>query len=322
MKTRVTELLGIRHPIIQAGMAWVSFPPLVAAVSDAGGLGILSAGPMTPEEVEADIRKIKQLTNKPFGVNFFPDNPRLEEILDVIVAEKVKVVSYGIGNPGRIMARTRSAGIVNMPTMGSLRHAVKAEQDGADMVMVQGTEAGGHCSHVATSVLVPLVVDHVSIPVIAAGGFCDGRGLAAALAWGAEAISMGTRFIITKECPVPENVKQYYLTACEEDTVVTGHVTGVRCRVLHNKLADAFLALEEKKAPPRAIMELGYGRFRRAFHEGDEAWGSLAAGQVIGRIRDVPTCRELIERVVSEAEATINSLSRYAPAPVGSQRQR
>ena len=317
MKTRVTELLGIKYPIIQAGMAWVSFPPLVAAVSNAGGLGLLSAGPMAPEDVETHIHQIKELTDKPFGVNFLPDNPRLDEILEIVVAEKVKVASYGIGNPQKIIAKTKPAGIINMPTMGSLRHAVKAEQDGADIIIVQGTEAGGHCSYVSTSVLVPLVVDHVHMPVIAAGGFCDGRGLVAALSWGAEAISMGTRFIVTKECPVPENVKQYYLTACEEDTVITGHVTGVRCRVLRNKLAEAFLTLEEKKAPPRAIMELGYGRFRRAFFEGDEVWGSLAAGQVIGRLRDIPTCEELIERVMAEAEDTFNSLGKYFNSPVG-----
>lgn len=319
MKTRVTELLGITHPIIQAGMAWVSFPPLVAAVSNAGGLGLLAAGPMSPEDLEANIRQVKELTDRPFGVNFLPDNPRLDDMLDIIVAEKVRVVSYGIGNPQRIIAKTKPAGIINMPTMGSLRHAVKAEQDGADIVIVQGTEAGGHCSYVASSVLIPLVADHIRLPMVAAGGFCDGRGLIAALAWGAEAISMGTRFIVTKECSVPDNVKEYYLTACEEDTVITGHVTGVRCRVLRNKLAEAFMALEEKKAPPRAMMELGLGRFRRAFADGDEVWGSLAAGQVIGRLRDIPTCQELIDRVMNEAETTFNSLSKYLPSPVGRQ---
>ncbi|MBI4286922.1 MAG: nitronate monooxygenase [Chloroflexi bacterium] len=308
MKTRLTELIGIKHPIIQAGMAWVSFAPLAAAVSNAGGLGILAAGAMSPEDLETNIRQVKALTDKPFGVNFLPDNPRLEELLDIIVGEKVNVASYGIGNPARIIGRTKPAGIINMPTMGSLRHAVKAEQDGADIVVVQGTEAGGHSSYVASSVLVPLVVDHVHIPVVAAGGFSDGRGLVAALAWGAVGVSMGTRFLLTRECPVAENIKDYYLTACEEDTVITGHNTGVRCRILRNKLAEAFLSLEEKKAPARTIMELGLGRFRRAFMEGDAEWGSMAAGQVIGRIRDIPTCQELIDRIMNEADATLASL--------------
>ena len=168
MKTRITELLGIKHPIIQGAMSWVSFPPLVAAVSNAGGLGILGAAFMSPAELKENIRKIKSLTDKPFGVNFMANNPLIEELLDVIIEEKVPVASYGVGNPQRILERTKSHGIINLPTMGALRHAVRAEQDGADAVIVQGTEAGGHTGYVTTLVLVPLVASKLRIPVVAA----------------------------------------------------------------------------------------------------------------------------------------------------------
>ncbi|MDP2728006.1 MAG: nitronate monooxygenase, partial [Dehalococcoidia bacterium] len=241
ISTRITDLLGIEHPIIQGAMGWVSFPPLVAAVSNAGGLGILATAFMPVADLRRHIRETKELTDRPFGVNLIPDSPDLEQQLDIIVAEKVPVANYGIGDPKRIIERVKGAGIIAMPTVGALKHAVKAEQDGADAVIVQGTEAGGHSSRVATVVLVPLVVDHVRIPVVAAGGFADGRGLAAALALGAEGISMGTRFIATQESPVPPNIKQRILNATEEDTIVTGHLTGIRCRILKNKLAEGFV---------------------------------------------------------------------------------
>jgi len=308
LKTRITELLGIKHPIIQGAMAWVSFPPLVAAVSNAGGLGIIGAGFMNPEELRRAIRETKELTDKPFGVNILPDNPQLEQLLDVIVEEKVKVVSYGIGNPQRIIERTKPEGIINLPTMGAVKHAVRAEKDGADAVIVQGTEAGGHSSFVATIVLVPKVVDKVKIPVVAAGGFCDARGLVAALALGAEGISMGTRFIVTKESPVPQSIKEKYIQSSEEDTIITGHVTGVRCRILRNKLAEEFIKLGEQNAPPREFMMLGVGKFRKAFIEGDPDWGSLACGQVVGMIEDIPTCQELIERIVGDAEKVLSRI--------------
>ena len=305
MKTRITELLGIKHPIIQGAMAWVSFPPLVAAVSNAGGLGILGAGFMNPEELQESIHQTRQLTDKPFGVNVLPDNPNLGQMMDIIVENKIAVVSYGIGDPVKIIGKAKPAGVLCLPTVGAVKHAIKAEKDGADAVVVQGTEAGGHCSYVATIVVVPKAVDHVRIPVVATGGFCDARGLVAALALGAEGISMGTRFIATKECPVPEAVKQYYIQRNEDETVVTGHVTGVRCRILRNKLAEKFMELGEKNAPPREHMALGVGRFRKAFLEGDIDGGSLACGQVIGLIRDIPTCQELIERIVNGAEAIL-----------------
>jgi enoyl-[acyl-carrier protein] reductase II len=227
MKTRITELLGIKHPIIQGAMSWVSFPPLVAAVSNSGGLGILGAAFMSPAELKENIREIKKLTDKPFGVNFMANNPLIDELLDVIIEEKVPVASYGVGNPQRVLERTKPHGIINLPTMGALRHALRAEQDGADAVIVQGTEAGGHTGYVTTLVLVPLVASKLRIPVVAAGGIGNGRGLIAALALGAEGISMGSRFIVTQEAPVPLHVKQYLVEKTEADTVVTDNFTGV-----------------------------------------------------------------------------------------------
>ena len=311
--TRLTELLKIRHPIVQGAMAWVSWPELVAAVSNAGGLGILGAGFMTVEELRTNVRRTKELTTQPFAVNILPDNPNLDQMLDVILDERVPVVSYGIGNPKRIMQKCKPQGMLCLPTVGAVRHAVKAEEDGADAVIIQGTEAGGHSSHVATIVLVPEVVERLQIPVAAAGGFCDARGLAAALAMGAEGISMGTRFMLVKECPIPKTVKDRYLKSSEEETMVGGHVTGVRCRILKNKLADRFLELGEQNAPSREFMMLGVGRFRKAFIEGDPDWGSLACGQVIGRIDDIPSCEELIDGIVSGTEELMYDLRRRFP---------
>lgn len=316
LKTRITELLGIKHPIIQGAMAWVSWPELVAGVSNAGGLGILGAGFMKPEEMRENIRRTKGLTSKPYAVNILPDNPELDKLLGIILEEKVPVVSYGIGDPAQIIQRCKPQGVICLPTVGAVRHAVKAERDGADAVVVQGTEAGGHSSYVATIVLVPMVTERVKIPVVAAGGFCDSRGLVAALSLGAEGMSMGTRFIVTQECPVPQSVKEYYMKATEEETIVSGHVTGVRCRILKNKLAERFIELGEKNAPSREFMMLGVGRFRQAFLEGNTEWGSLAAGQVVGMLRDLPTCQELIERIVEGAEQVLGRVSsKFAVAP-------
>lgn len=308
ISTRITNLLGIEHPIIQGAMGWVSFPPLVAAVSNAGGLGILATAFMPAADLRRYIRETKELTDRPFGVNLIPDSPDLEQQLDIVVRERVPIINYGIGDPKRIIERARAAGIIAMPTVGALKHAVKAEQDVADAVIVQGTEAGGHSSRVATVVLVPLVVDHVKIPVVAAGGFADGRGLAAALALGAEGISMGTRFIATQESPVPLNIKQRIINSTEEDTVVTGHLTGIRCRVLKNKLAEGFVGLAEKKATDREMLQYGIGKIRAAFIEGDEDWGSIACGQAIGLINDLPTCREVVTRTVEQAMAILGRL--------------
>ncbi|MFH1241336.1 MAG: nitronate monooxygenase [Pseudomonadota bacterium] len=308
MKTRITELLGIKHPIIQGAMSWVSFPPLVAAVSNAGGLGILGAAFMSPEELTENIREIKCLTEKPFGVNFMANNPLIEDLLDIIIQEKVPVASYGKGNPRRVLERTRPHGIINLPTMGSLRHALRAQEDGADAVIVQGTEAGGHTGFVSTLVLVPIVAGKVRIPVVAAGGIGNGRGLVAALALGAEGISMGSRFIVTQDAPVPLHVKQYLVERTAEDTVVTDNFTGVRCRVIRNRFAENLVEMTKNHADPWEIMKTGVGKIRKAYVEGDLEGGSLAFGQVCGLIQDIPTCQELIDTIVKEAEEILQSL--------------
>ena len=310
MKTRITELLGIKHPIIQGAMSWVSFPPLVAAVSNAGGLGILGAAFMNPDQLRENIRQIKAMTDKPFGVNFMPDNPIVDQLLDVILEEKVPVASYGRGNPKKVIDRVKPHGIMAMPTMGSVRHAIRAEQDGADALIVQGTEGGGHTGHIATMVLIPLVTAKVKIPVIAAGGIGNARGLVAALALGAEGISMGSRFIVTREAPVPENVKRYLIDKTEEDTVVTDNLTGVRCRVIKNDFAKRIMDMAKSKVDPWEMMQYGVGRIRKAYVEGDLEWGSMAFSQACGFIDDIPTCKELIECMVTEAEEIMKSMGK------------
>jgi len=345
MKTKITELLGIKHPIILSAMSYVSYAPLVAAVSNAGGLGILGAANMTPDDLRENIRQVRELTDKPFGVNFLPHHPQAEEVQDMLAQERVAVASYGRGNPREIIARTRPHGVANIPTIGAVRHAVKAEGDGVDAVVCQGWEGGGHASYIATTVLLPSVVDAVKVPVIAAGGLCDARGLAAALVMGAEGIAMGTRFVTCKESPVPDNIKQMYLKASENDTAITPYVTGTRCRGLRNKLTDllesepqglpvvrtmkglvemrrnfnvpwwklagsAFKMKQAYDVRLSGLGELAYasfetgpkGKLPQALIQGDGEMGFMPSGQVCGRLNDTPTCKELIERMVSGAE--------------------
>jgi enoyl-[acyl-carrier protein] reductase II len=265
---------------------------------------------MTPDQLRENIRQIKDQTDRPFGVNFMPDNPIVDRLLDVIIDERVPVASYGRGNPKKVIDRMKPHGIIAMPTMGSLRHAVRAEQDGADAIIVQGTEGGGHTGHIATMVLVPLVTGRVKIPVIAAGGIGNAKGLAAALALGAEGVSMGSRFIVTQEAPVPENVKRYLIDRCEEDTVVTDNLTGVRCRVIKNDFAKRLMEMAKSKVDPWEMMQYGVGRIRKAYVDGDLEWGSLAFSQVCGFIDAIPTCRELVECIVSEAEEIMRGMAR------------
>lgn len=349
MKTRITELLGIKYPIIQSAMNYVAYPPLVAAVSNAGGLGILGAASMNPDDLRTNIKQIRELTDKPFGVNFLPYHPQAVEVQNLLVEEKVTVASYGRGDPELIVARTRPHGVINMPTIGAVRHAVKTEGYGVDALICQGWEGGGHASYVATTVLLPLVVDAVKVPVVAAGGLCDGRGLAAALVMGAEGIAMGTRFATCKESPVPDSIKQMYLKARENDTVITPYVTGTRCRALTNKLTDllesdrkglpiirslkGFLemrrdfkvpwwklagsAIRMKQAyeiPLSGLGEFAYASFGgqrmvEALIKGDGEMGFMPSGQVCGRINDIPTCQELIDRIVSEAEEVLEQVN-------------
>jgi len=288
-------------------MTWVSFPQLVAAVSNAGGLGILGAAFMGRDELRESIREIKNLTDKPFGVNFAAKNPDIDALLDIIIEEKVPVASYGKGNPRRVLKRTKPHGIINLPTVGALRHALQAELDGADAVIVQGTEGGGHTGFVSTFILVPLAASKLKIPVVAAGGIGNSRGFVAALALGAEAICMGSRFIVTQEAPVPRHVKEYLVERCEEDTMVTDNFTGVRCRVIKNRFAENLVEMAKNHALPWEIMKAGVGKIRKAYVEGDLEGGSLAFGQVCGLIEEIPTCQDLIQTIVREAQEIINA---------------
>jgi len=289
-------------------MTGVASPELVAAVSDAGGLGILGAAIMKPEKVRESIRQIKQETDRPFGVNLIPGSPDIEKTMDILIEEGVRVASFGVGKPDYVIQRAKPAGILSIPTVGSVKHALKAQMDGADAVIVQGAEAGGHSSMVGTMVLVPSVVDKLDIPVIAAGGFCDARGLIAALSLGAEGISMGTRFILTRESTVSQKVKEKYLEAEEKDTVVTAYITGTACRVLSNRLAVELESVKNAIDHTRESLQAGVEKITGAFRKDDPEMVPLVSGQVIGRIKDMPSCRELIESIVNDAEKVLNRI--------------
>ena len=307
MRTRVTELLGIKYPILQGGMAWVAEPELAAAVSNAGGFGIISGSMDTPEVLIKKIHKMKILSGKPFGVNFTPACECLETNLNVCIKEKVTAVIYGRGRHTTDMITKKLCphDIICIPVTATVKQAIRIEKEGAHAVIVSGLEAGGHVSRIATMALLPQATEKVRIPIIAAGGFGDGRGLAAALTLGADAIQMGTRFICVKESPVPEPLKLHLLRATEADTLVTGHITGLRCRVLKNQLTEAFVDLEDRKAPQTEYNKLGQGKLRAAFVDGDIQWGSIAAGQIVGMLEDIPSCQELLDQIVGLAKEAV-----------------
>ncbi len=307
MKTRITEMLGIKHPIIQGGMVHVAEPPLAAAVSDAGGLGILTGSLWTPDELAEKVRETKTLTDKPFALNFTPTCEHLEENLEACIREKVSAVTYGRGRhtTDLVSSMLWPHGIVSIPVVATVKQAMRVEKEGAHAVIVSGSEAGGHVSRVSTLAVLPLVTKKVAIPVIAAGGFGDGKGLAAALAMGAEAIQMGTRFICTKESVAHPATKEMILNASESDTIVTGEITGLRIRVIKNKLTEAFMDLEERRASGKEFNRLGLGKLRMGLVDGDVEMGSVPAGQVSGLVDDLPTCGELIERMVKEAGSAL-----------------
>jgi NAD(P)H-dependent flavin oxidoreductase YrpB (nitropropane dioxygenase family) len=339
MKTQITELLGIKHPIIQAGMNFVSYVPLAAAVSNAGGLGILTASDQTPEELKENIRKLKKLTSNPFGVNLVPYLPRYKAFCQVVLEEKVPVFCHGLGNPFKLLGMKKPLDMIFMPTAGSVGQAVRMEKEGADALIVHGMEGGGHVGYIASSVLIPKAFESLRIPIVAAGGFCDGRGLVAAFALGAEGIAMGSRFIATQECPVHPDVKEAFLKADEEDTIISTQYDGFRLRsipgekVKHYKgwwsrpwevlpsvlgmkrgfktsfgeLLKAARDLRRYKAPVMQVV-VGSAMVRDTLSDGKMKGGVLPVGQVVGRLHDIPTCQELLNRIVSEAEEIIESM--------------
>ncbi len=305
METRVTELLGIRYPILQGAMAWISYAPLVAAVSEAGGLGIIGGTIMTPSALRAEIHAVRALTDKPFGVNIISLSPWIDEILSVLVEEQVLVATYGTGNPRRIIEKLKPGGVMSFPVVPTPKTAQRAAADGADAVIISGREGGGHVGSLTTMVAVPLARDAVDIPLIAAGGIGDARGMVAAFALGAEGIQMGTRFICTREAPCHDHVKQLLVESGPEDTLVTGNITGLPVRCLKNAMSLEFQAMESTGKSKAEMAMFGAGKMQQAFQQGDVVNGSVMAGQVCGMISEVPTVAELIEGMVDEVEQVL-----------------
>ncbi|MCO5998129.1 NAD(P)H-dependent flavin oxidoreductase [Actinoallomurus rhizosphaericola] len=345
MRTALTDLTGVRHPVVQTGMGWVAGPRLVSAVANAGGLGILASATMTAGGLAAAIREVKERTEAPFGVNLRADAADAAQRIDLLIQEGVRVASFALAPRPELIARLKDAGVVVIPSVGARRHAEKVAAWGADAVLVQGGEGGGHTGPIATTLLLPQVLDAVDVPVIAAGGFFDGRGLAAALAYGAAGVAMGTRFLLTSDSPVPDAVKRVYLGMA--DTVVTRRVDGMPHRVLRTDLVDALERSGRVTGLARALRNAA--RFKRvsgtswrtmvrdglAMRHGKElSWsqvlmaantpmllkaamvdgrpdlGVMASGQAVAVIDDLPSCRDLIDRIIAEATEIVTALPR------------
>ncbi|NLZ47542.1 MAG: enoyl-[acyl-carrier-protein] reductase FabK [Clostridiales bacterium] len=307
--TKICEILGIKYPIFQGGMAWVADSSLAAAVSNAGGLGIIAAANAPVDWVRQEIRKTKELTDKPFGVNIMLLSNNADEVAKLVCDEGVKVVTTGAGNPGKYISKWKENGITVIPVVASVALAIRMERTGADAVIAEGCEAGGHIGELTTMALVPQVVNGVNIPVIAAGGIGDGRGIAAAFMLGAEGVQIGTRFLVAKECTVHSNYKQKVLAAKDIDTVVTGRPTGHPVRVIKNKLARKFQMLERQCVALEEYEELGKGALPRAVKEGDIDMGSVMAGQIAGLVNKEQSAREIVEEIFSEAELVISKFA-------------
>lgn len=301
MKTRITELLGIEYPIIQGGMAWVAEHHLAAAVSEAGGLGLIGGANAPAEVVREEIRKARMLTKKPIGVNVMLLSPHAEEVANVVVEEGIKVVTTGAGNPEKYMEMWKAAGVKVIPVVASVALAKRMERYGADAVVAEGCESGGHIGEQTTMTLVPQVADAVSIPVIAAGGIGDGRGMAAAFMLGAEAVQIGTRFVVAKESIVHENYKQRILKAKDIDSAVTGRSHGHPIRCLRNQMTREYLRLEQEGKSFEELEYLTLGALRNAVMDGDVAHGTVMAGQIAGMIAKEQTCKEIVEEMMSQA---------------------
>ncbi len=340
MKTRMTELLGIKHPIMLAGMAFISLPKLVASVSNAGGIGMLNSVAYTPDQVREVIKQVKSLTDKPFGVNATLVMPNARENIEIALEEKVPIINYALGKGDWIIKAVHQYGGKVLATVAIEKHARRAEMDGADALVVTGHEAAAHGAEVGTLVLIPSIARQTKVPVIAAGGFCDGRGLAAALVLGADGISMGTRFMLTQECEMHEKTKELSLKAGMEDTLCSDKIDGLPGRWLKNpasiKMAEGrpslfqafssalqikrmidvpfyklFLGgLKQRGVQDLARQALGLKGLKVAIESGDLETGVLPISQAIGLIKDLPTCKELIERTVAEAQELLESVSK------------
>ena len=302
MKKDICSILDIKYPIFQGGMAWVSESTLAAAVSNAGGLGIIAGGRAPASFIREEIRKTKELTNKPFGLNIMLLSENADELADIAIEEGVKVITTGAGNPGKYMEKWKNANITVIPVVASVALAKRMERCGADAVIAEGCESGGHVGKLTTMVLVPQVVDAVNIPVIAAGGIADGRGILASFALGASGIQVGTRFLASVECKIHDNYKEAVIKSKDIDTVVTGRCTGHPVQVLKNKLAKEFLKLESNNVSVDELEELGKGGLKKAVVDGDIENGSLMAGQISGMVKKVQYASEIIEEMFNEYE--------------------
>ena len=312
IRTPLCDLLGIQHPILQGGMAWVSTPELVVAVSEAGALGIIGAGNAPPDLIATYVRQVKERTQKPYGLNVPMFSPFVQDMVDLCVREHVPVVTTGAGNPSAIIPALKRAGIVVIPVVASVALAKRLERAGADALVAEGSESGGHIGDVHTFPLVPQVVDAVKVPVVAAGGIADGRGLVAALALGAVGIQMGTRFICTDECKVHLNYKEMVVKAGDRATITTGHSLGHPVRALRNPMTRKFEELEKQSLTEEQLIEFGTGKLKLAVVDGNVAEGSFMAGQSCGLVNDIVPCAELIRRIMAEAEALLARLPQYA----------
>jgi enoyl-[acyl-carrier protein] reductase II len=311
MRTEITELLGIEYPVIQGGMAWVAEANLAAAVSNAGGLGLIAAAAAPAEWVREQIRKAKEMTDNPFGVNIMLMSPEADAVARVIVEEGVSIVTTGAGSPEKYMTDWKAAGVKVLPVVASAALAKRMERCGADAVIAEGTEAGGHIGELTTMVLVPQIADAVQIPVVAAGGIADGRGMAAAFMLGAKGIQAGTVFAASKESVIHENYKNSILKAKDIDTRVTGRSTGHPIRVLRNDMARKYLELEKSGADFQELEALTLGSLRKAVVEGDIKNGSLMAGQSAGLVKESLSCEEVIRRMVTQAQNLMNGDTQY-----------
>lgn len=311
MKTEVTKLLGIEYPIIQGGMAWVAEHHLAAAVSEAGGLGLIGAASAPAQWVREQICEAKKKTEKPFGVNIMLMSPHADEVAKVIVEEGVKVVTTGAGSPEKYMKMWKEAGVKVIPVVASVALAKRMERCGADALVAEGTEAGGHIGENTTMVLVPQIVDAVSIPVIAAGGIADGRGIAAAFMLGAQGVQLGTHFVVTKESQVHDNYKKCIIKAKDIDSRVTGRSTGHPVRALRNQMTKLYLEKEQAGASFEELELLTLGGLRKAVVEGDVVNGSVMAGQIAGLVKEELSCQELITKLVKETDDLIGGKGFY-----------
>jgi enoyl-[acyl-carrier protein] reductase II len=307
---RVRKLLGIEYPILQGGMAWVADAELATAVSNGGGLGVIAAGSMPPDLLEKEIRKVKSMTDKPFGVNIMLLSPTAEDAVEVVARERVPVVTTGAGSPGKVIERLKPLGTKILPVIASVAQAKRVARQGADAIIAEGMEAGGHIGEITSMVLVPQVVGAVEMPVIAAGGIADARAVVAAFALGAEGVQVGTRFACCQESRVHEAYKREIIKARDRSTVVTGRATGHPVRCIQNKFTKQFEALEKSGADVKELEEFGTGKLRAAVIEGDVEWGSVMAGQTAALVQAVEPAQKIIHEMFGQTKEVLKSLEK------------